>query len=329
MKPSQRLAVRRAVVAIAVAVSAVGVLAVANPAQASCAPSDPCASLPAVNMSRLVLAATLDPWRVDNVETVGAGDSVKLVEQALHQEGLLAASAIDGYYGTATIAAFGKYEVNRLGETSRGSANGIPGLSELQTLGAGRFRLINDFEVGKQVHLKSVANGGNSADGTDVINERTQAMFLEAQRIMRVAGQVGSDMVIVQGGYCYPSCAAASAGVHNAGGALDIRVWDTTDAGRSNRVAALRKVGFAAWCRCDSSWGSNTHIHAVAINDYQMSWEAHGDGSAPAPLRSDYGGNCQIFEFKYFEDGLTGCDDKHPSNDPSRNLVTWEEYLAS
>ena len=305
------------------AAALVAAVALVAPAAAPAIIPDPV--LPEVAMGRVVLAATLDPWRIDEVKTPGASDDVILVERALHARGYLDAVWVDGYFGQSTIRAWGRYEHAR-GQTSRATANGLPGLEELRDLGAGRFRLTNVVDVGDVVTLKSVAAGGQSDDGHDKVNQRTRAMFLEAQRVMAAAGQTGRDMVIVQGGYCFPGCAADSAGVHNGGGAIDIRTWDTTSTGNDNRVAALRKVGFAAWERGEPAF--SPHIHAVAINDYQLSWEAHGDGIAFAPLVSDFGGNCQIYEFKFFNDGLHGCDDRVASTSDQRAFTTWEQYLA-
>ncbi len=309
---------------VAVAVLATGAMAPA--AHASCPASDPCpTSLPTVNMSRVVLAASLDPWRTDLVKTYGAATSVKRVEAALQRRGLLAKQSVDGYFGTATIKAWGKFERNQK-QTSRWTRNGLPGLAELQSLGKGRFRLTNTIDVGRKITLASVANGGNSDDGADVVNKRTQSMFLEAQENMRKNSKRGWDMTIVQGGYCGAACADASAGTHNGGGAIDIRTWDTDNAGVNNRLAALKRVGFAAWYR---PWGDNAHIHAIAINDYQMTWELHGDGTAPAPIFSSHGGNCQVYEWKFNFDGLSGCDQRASSNTKNqKSIVTWEIYKA-
>jgi len=283
---------------------------------------------PAVDMGRVVLAASLDPARIDTATTSGAATSVKRVEQALRAKGLLAASAVDGYFGTTTTAAWGKWE-KQLGQDSVGTLNGLPGLSELEALATGRFRLVNSFNVGKRVKLVSVAKGGNSNDGLDIVNERTQAMFLQAQRNMRAERKKGWDMVVVQGGYCGSSCAADSAGTHSAGGAVDIRSRDTDMEGINNRLAALRRVGFAAYYRT-AAQGFDPHIHATAINDYQMTWEMHGSQpDAPGPILSTYGGNCQVYEWKFNFDALGGCNNRAPSNTSGQKAIqTWEQYLA-
>jgi len=285
------------------------------------------APLPAVDMERVVLAASLDPARIDMVRTSGAAASVKRVEQALQAKGLLAASAVDGYFGTTTTVAWGQWE-RRIGQRSVATLNGLPGLKELEQLGAGRFRLVNRIDIGKRVRLASVAAGGESNDGRDVVNERTYAMFLQAQRNMRASRNKGWNMVIVQGGYCGASCAAQSAGTHSGGGAVDIRSFDTDMEGINNRLAALRQVGFAAYYR-SAAQGFDPHIHATAINDYQMTWEMHGAQRAPAPILATYGGNCQVYEWKFNFDALGGCNDRAPSKTHNqKSIQTWEQYLA-
>jgi hypothetical protein len=278
-------------------------------------------------MQRVVLAATLDPWRTDKVKTSGAAESVELVQRALIARGHLKQSDVSanwGYWSRLTTVAWGRFEA-KMGQSGPGSFNGLPGLSELLKLGEGRFDLTNRINVGNVVQLTSEALGGNSNDGADKVNERTKEMFLEAQRIMKAKGQTGSDMVIVQGGYC-AECAEDSQGTHDGGGSIDIRTKDTTQQGIDNRLAALKEVGFAAWNRTPPTF--EPHIHAVAINDYQMAWATHGDGLPPAPIPGVYGGNCQVYEWKFNFDGLSGCNDRTASTSPQKDLRTWEEYVA-
>ena len=59
-------------------------------------------------MEMVVLAAQCDPVKADTGLTPGAGPSVRLVEQALVDEGLLAAQWVDGYFGTATLTAYAR-----------------------------------------------------------------------------------------------------------------------------------------------------------------------------------------------------------------------------
>lgn len=312
--------------ALAAAAALAAGLALAPAAQAACPPDDPCPTLPAVDMGKVVLAASLDPSRVDMVHTAGATASVKLVEQALRARGLLARRHVDGYFGSTTAAAWAKLEV-QLKQDKVWTRNALPGLAELEALGRGRFRVVGAIDVGPRVTLKSVAAGGNSDDGQDVLNRRTQRMVLEAQSNMTANRKKGANLTVVQGGYCGAACAEASAGTHSGGGSVDLRTWDTDARGINNRLGALRRVGFAAWYR---NWPGNEHIHATAINDPQATWEMHGKGSAPAGVMAGYGGNCQIYEWKFKFDGLGGCNDSRGSKDSDQiGLMTWEKYLAS
>lgn len=315
---------RRAAVALAAVTAG---LAAAPLAHASCPADDPCtgSGLPTVDMGKVVLAASLDPSRVDMVKTPGAARSVRLVEQALKARKLLPKSAVDGYFGSTTAAAWAKLEV-QLGQDKVWTRNALPGLQELQKLGKGRFTVVRAIDVGKLVKVPVVPKG-DSNDGQDVLNMRTYKMFRAAQRNMRKAKKKGWDMTIVQGGYCGAACASESAGTHSGGGSVDIRTYDTDTQGINNRLAALRRVGFAAWYR---PWEGNTHIHATAINDPHATWEMHGKGGAPAGALAGYSGNCQIFEWKFNFDGLGGCNDSRPSKDKNqKRIVTWESYLAS
>lgn len=88
---------------------------------------------PVADLSNLVAAARRDP-KLKQGGTTHAAD-VKLVEAALRAEGLLSAIyAVDGSYGTTTIAAYRKWQ-QRCGYTGK-AADGIPGKASLAKLGA-------------------------------------------------------------------------------------------------------------------------------------------------------------------------------------------------
>lgn len=59
----------------------------------------------------------------------------------------------------------------------------------------------------------------------------------------------------------------ASAGTHDAGGVVDLKVRQYTPKQRKKVLRALKRAGFAAWYRREvpGLWGP--HIHAVLIND--------------------------------------------------------------
>lgn len=319
-RPPRRRGALRALAGAAAVVA--GLVALPAPvALAACPAGDQCTSLPDVDVQKVVLAATLDPWRTDDVKTPGAATSVLRVEQALVAKGLLASRYADGYWGTTTTTAWGKYEKS-IGQNGIHTRNGLPSPAELRKIGAGRFDVVRSYDVGARVTVAK-APAGNSDDGTEVVNRRTLDMFLEAQRNLVRADKVGKDMTITQGSYCDASCAPESFGTHDGGGIIDVRIVDTTAAGIANRLAALRAVGFAAWQR-------SNHIHAVALNDYQMAWAVHGVGGAPAPIVDDgWTGYCQVYEWVYKGDGLGHCDGRVASTSAQRTVVTWEDYLAA
>jgi hypothetical protein len=218
-------------------------------------------------MEKLLLAAQLDPHRDGTTLTPGAKDSVLMVEHALKAKGLLAAGAVDGHFGTATTAAWRKWE-GRVHDTSKPwTNNGLPGLTELQELGTNRFTV--NYRV---------SPGGWVTENGEQITARTRAMLHKAEQIS------GTDMTVVQG----RGDASASADTHLGGGVIDIRTWDAPDKVTA-RVNALRKVGFAAWYR---NWSGNQHIHAVAVSDPYIAYGAHYS-------------LCQVHQFRFGGDGLS------------------------
>ncbi|NHA68828.1 hypothetical protein [Phycicoccus flavus] len=316
----RRRTVVRGVLAAGALAAVVGMPAA--PALAACPTGDQCTALPNVDAQRVMLASTIDPYRTDSATT--AHDHVLRVERALVAKGFLASQWADGYWGTTTTAAWASFE-RSIGQDAVHTRNGIPSPWELRQIGKNRFDVVKSYDVGSRVTLKSVAAGGVSNDGTDVVNERTRSMFHEARRLMKSRGQSGWAMVVTQGGYCGSGCASTSYGTHDGGGIIDVRIVDTSSQTViGNRLKALRDVGFAAWQR-------SNHIHAVAVNDYQMAWTVHGDTTPPAAVL-DQGyprGYCQVYEWKFRADGLGNCDDRVPSSAPSRTVTTWEGYLAA
>ncbi|MFF5980843.1 N-acetylmuramoyl-L-alanine amidase [Streptomyces olindensis] len=86
-----------------------------------------------VDLSQLITAARADPPKKG---TPVSYSGVKVVEDALVKEGLLARSLADGHFGTATQAAYGLWQM-RCGW--RGDdADGIPGIASLTKLGKRR-----------------------------------------------------------------------------------------------------------------------------------------------------------------------------------------------
>ncbi|MEU6294814.1 N-acetylmuramoyl-L-alanine amidase [Streptomyces erythrochromogenes] len=88
---------------------------------------------PVVDLSRLISAAYADPPRGGTPVSYGG---VRTVEAALHGEGLLGASLVDGHFGTSTITAYRAWQ-KRCGY-SGADADGIPGKTSLTRLGQAR-----------------------------------------------------------------------------------------------------------------------------------------------------------------------------------------------
>ncbi|MER5700653.1 peptidoglycan-binding protein [Micromonospora sp. NPDC002296] len=245
------------------------------------------AGRPVVDMEATVLAAQIDPRRSDDTLTPGAKSSVLAVEQALQAQNLLKAQWVDGYFGTETISAYAAYQ-RSLGYTGL-AANGLPGTTSLTKLGQNRYTVGNTIGPGTRVQR----------DGY-VVDARTQAMLAEAQRLL------GHTLVLEQGSYNVGGD-PTSAGTHDGGGVVDIAVTGMTAATRTAVVRALRQVGFAAWVRNPSQGDWPWHIHAVAINDTDLSSQAQHQAG-------DY------------HLGMNGLADRGPDDGPRIPIRTWEQY---
>ena len=122
-------------------------------------------------------------------------------------------------------------------------------------------------------------------------NNRTKRMLEAAEK------DFGEQFRILQGSYS--TGVAASAGVHDGGGAADIGTngWDKSKIDKA--VTALRKNNFAAWYRTPAQ-GFTPHIHAIAIGDKEL-----------AP-----GAKQQVEDYKNGKNGLaSGGKDDGPKTD--------------
>jgi len=126
-------------------------------------------------------------------------------------------------------------------------------------------------------------------------------MVLAAEKIL------GYQFDIIQGSY--NSGVAASAGTHDGGGAVD--VWGKGGSHVAAEVAALRKVGFAAWGRTPAQGPWGYHEHAIAIGDPELSSGARN----------------QVTAYKNGRNGLAS----NGRDTFTRAYVnnTWEKYKAS
>lgn len=275
---------RRAVLAAALAAGTTAATAVRSaPAGA--------AALPVVDMDLLLLAAQINPVQQGTPIWPGAGDSVRLVEQALADRRLLRAGYVDGHFGTATIDAYAQWQ-RSLGYTGL-AANGLPGVTSLTSLGSGRFTVARPVRPGSRTSWRGYP-----------FNTRTVDMLLEAERLC------GVTFVVEQGSYS-PGADTTSAGTHDGGGTADLDADALTSAQRTAALVALRSVGFAAWLRTPAqhpAWPY--HLHVVAANDTDL--------SRPAQQ--------QIGQYYLGRNGLSG---QGPDDGPQVEKVTWEQYLRN
>ncbi|WP_405096907.1 peptidoglycan-binding domain-containing protein [Micromonospora sp. NBC_01412] len=250
-------------------------------------PAPGSAVLPQADMEALIKAAQIDPRRADTAITAGSKDSVLLVERALRDRGLLAATYVDGHFGTSTVSAYAAYQ-RSLGYSGL-DATGLPGQTSLRLLGEQRFTVTRAVTPGSAVAFRGAQ-----------VNTRTRAMLLEAERLL------GRQLTISQGSYSTSD--PTSAGTHDGGGVLDLSVDGMSSTLRTTVVRQLRQVGFAAWLRTPSQGNWPYHVHAVALGDT--------DQSAPAQHQAgDY----------YL--GLNGLANRGADDGPAVTpKLTWEEY---
>lgn len=119
-----------------------------------------------------------------------------------------------------------------------------------------------------------------------------------------VEAKLGYPLTVLQG----IGGAAASAGTHLLGRAVDLAPWDY-----KRKVRALRDAGFAAWYRpaLPGVWGA--HVHAVLILDSPT----NAKGIAASALR-------QIASYLRGRDGLKGdASDPEPYRPAKPVVFTW------
>lgn len=90
---------------------------------------------------------------------------------------------------------------------------------------------------------------------------RTNVDALTIACVERAEQTGGHEFVVTQGSYQAGAGDPNSAGIHDKGGAVDLR-W----CGHDECVRALREAGMAAWHRTDTQGPWAPHIHAVVID---------------------------------------------------------------
>lgn len=99
----------------------------------------------------------------------------------------------------------------------------------------------------------------------------------------RVCKRLGFTPTITQGAWMVKAGggAAGSAGYHDGGGCLDLRVWDRSDAEVKRMIEVLRLMGAAAWLRNQTHGGfSDPHVHLVLGSDRGLALGARRQWSA-------------------------------------------------
>lgn len=108
---------------------------------------------------------------------------------------------------------------------------------------------------------------GTDSSQRPVLMTRYMASWWEA-----ICGELGFEPTIVQGAWMarVGGGAAGSAGYHDGGGCLDLRVWDRTDTQVTAMIHALRWGGAGAWLRDQAHGGFDPHIHLVLGSDHGL-----------------------------------------------------------
>lgn len=161
---------------------------------------------------------------------------------------------------------------------------------ELVLLGLEGNTIWQSNEQGTGAPILSVENSGNLTIKDGVLIWQTDTAFcprpdirldaenLRGKKINRYTddllncaeAELGFSFLLTQGSF--NGTVSASAGTHNGGGVVDIRLKNCdscswfSESKTDNVVGALRRAGFAAWRR--GTWDTlPLHIHAVAIGD--------------------------------------------------------------
>lgn len=277
---------RTTIGAVAASVGLVGAVAATTPSASA-------ATLPVVDMARVLAAAQVEPACG---QTAGLSDNAStiLVQKALTARGYSATA--DGWYGAGTTASYVKWQ-KHLGYSGI-DANGLPGVSSLTSLGSGRFTVAHKVNDGSRTD----SYGGKR------VNTRTKNMLQAADNLLP-----RWNFSLVQGSY-NPGGVSASAGTHDGGGVVDVSVAGLSTTQRWEEVKALRTVGFAAWLRTPVE-GFAYHIHAVAISDPDL-WSKDGSHTARDQV-------CDYWR------GRNGLASHSADNTPSAYRVPftwWERY---
>jgi hypothetical protein len=124
--------------------------------------------------------------------------------------------------------------------------------------------------------MATVVRVGTDSSGRQILMTRKMRRWWR-----RVCLRLDFTPTIVQGAWMAKAGggAAASAGYHDGGGCLDLRVWDLTGEQQVRLIRVLRSMGAAAWLR-GTAHGMDPHIHLVLGSDSGLSAGARSQWNA-------------------------------------------------
>lgn len=204
------------------------------------------------------------------------GERVKKLQDQLHRLGFLKTEPT-GSFGAGTREAVRKFE-----RKHGWKADGLAGSRVQATLAKEAPAPKTNWK-----NVKAPPSDYRMVSFRGVkVDVRTRVMVERAESYMKKMG-INSKLSFSQGSF--NTSVSASAGTHDGGGALDIRIGSFSSKSADNVVKALRMAGFAAWRRGVND-SFSPHIHAIAIGDKKA-----------APLARQ-----QVQEYLRGGDGLTG-----------------------
>lgn len=186
------------------------------------------------------------------------------------------------------------------GAPSGGSGSG--GSAGTST-GGGMSDLLLDMPTGPGETFHGSFAGKNPYDLTEWDGETVD--YLTAAALEAAKQEYGGSFHIMQGSHS--TDVAASGSTHAGGGVVDLSV---SDGNWEGAVAALRKIGFAAWVRNVDGYGqagSGAHIHAILMGNEQLSPQAQ----------------VQVNSYLNNDDGLSGSRPDDGPRDYVNNRFTW------
>lgn len=130
----------------------------------------------------------------------------------------------------------------------------------------------------------------------------------------RVCVALGFEPVVTQGAWMVRNGggASASAGFHDGGGCLDLRVWNLTAEQVADIIRVTRELGAAAWVRDEERGGMEPHIHLVLGSDFGIA----------------AGARAQWADYLAGLDGLASRgEDYHPRPDPIVTTPPREDWF--